>query len=107
MKRFTVYRTDLKGSKHTELQKNAENQPQFEGCVFSDGRVAVRWLTPVAAFSIWDNFGHLMHVHGHPEYGTIIVFHDKEHEVKEIKDESRQSLPLKKEPTDPIVQTGS
>lgn len=79
MKRFTVYRRNLVGTKHTEMQKNAPDMPQFEGVVFTDGTVAVRWRTPIACTSLWDNFGHLMHVHGHPEYDTEIVWHDDEH----------------------------
>lgn len=79
MKRFVMYRRNLEGTKHTELQKNSPDEPQFEGCVFSDGRVAVRWLTPIACFSVWDNFGHLMHVHGHPEYDSELVWIDENH----------------------------
>lgn len=64
MRTFTAYRP----------QKNAPDAPQFEGCIFSDGRVAVRWRTAVRSFSIWDSLQDLMDIHGHAEYGTFIIW---------------------------------
>jgi hypothetical protein len=77
MNRFTAYRTDLSDTKHTDLQKNNEDEPQFEGIIFTDGSCALRWLTPLKSTSIWPDFETAMGVHGHPEYGTKIIFHDK------------------------------
>lgn len=81
MKRFTAYRRDLSNydaSTHTSHTKNADDEPQFEGVIFSDGTVAVRWLTECASTSVWPDLITLLHVHGHPEYGTEIEWHDSD-----------------------------
>jgi len=45
--------------------------------VFSDGTVCVRWLTPrFRSHSLWSCWDDLERVHGHPEYGTEIIWHD-------------------------------
>jgi len=77
MYRFTVYRPRLnvRGS-HDAYQSNPDDMPQFEGVVFTDGSVVVRWLTPSKSTSVWDNMDILLRVHGHPEYGTVLQFHD-------------------------------
>ncbi len=75
MKAFTMYRQDVPGETHATGTVNAPNEPQFEGIVFSDGTVAVRWLTECAATSVWDDMETLLQVHGHPEYGSILVWH--------------------------------
>ena len=61
---------------HNDSQKNPESEPQFEGVVFSDGTCVLRWLTPLRSTSVWPDFNSAMGVHGHPEYGTRIVFYD-------------------------------
>lgn len=77
MRRFTVYRRDVaRHGKHDANQMNPEDQPQFEGVVFSDGTVAIRWLTAKRATAIWASFDDMLAVHGHPEYGSEIVWHD-------------------------------
>ena len=79
MKRFTAYRRQLstyEGSAHTHYQKNNDDEPQYEGVIFSDGTVAIRWLTPCASTSVWPDLMTMLRVHGHPEYGTDIVWHD-------------------------------
>lgn len=79
IKRFTVYRRDMDSrDTHTLLQKNPQDQPQFEGVVFSDGTVALRWLTPLQSTSVWPDLETALGVHGHPEYGTVIEWHDSE-----------------------------
>ena len=77
IKRFTAYRHNLavRGT-HTELQRNADNEPQYEGVVFSDGTCVIRWLTPCGSHSVWANLKDMLNVHGHPEYGTDIQWHD-------------------------------
>jgi len=54
------------------------HEPQFEGVIFSDGRVAIRWLTACRSTSTWDDFDTMLAVHGHPEerYASHIVFHE-------------------------------
>lgn len=77
IKRFTAYRRNLEERQtHTLLQRNPDDEPQFEGAVFSDGSVALRWLTPLASTSIWTDLESALGVHGHPEYGTFIEWHD-------------------------------
>lgn len=51
---------------------HAGTAPDFEGVVFSDGTVVVRWCTQYKSHSVWTNWDDFYHVHGHPEYGTII-----------------------------------
>lgn len=79
MKRFTAYRDDMDihHDTHNENQKNPESEPQYEGIIFTDGSCAIRWLTACKSTSVWDSFRTAMLVHGHPEYGTRIVFHDE------------------------------
>jgi hypothetical protein len=77
VKRFTAYRHDLaKRGTHNEVQMNAEHEPQFEGVVFTDGTVALRWLTACKSTSVWDSLATMLAIHGHPEYGTDIIWHD-------------------------------
>jgi hypothetical protein len=72
MKTFRVYRTNVPDTTHNADQKNAPDEVQFEGVEFSDGRVAVRWLTAKRSVSIWDCMDDLLAIHGHPEYGSRI-----------------------------------
>jgi len=79
MKRFTAYRKDMdERETHTDLQKNPEAEPQYEGVIWSDGTVTIRWLTPLRSHSVWSCLSDLLGVHGHPEYGTEILWHDCE-----------------------------
>ena len=79
IKRFLAYRHDMNNREtHNELQKNDESEPQFEGVVFSDGTVALRWLAPLRSTSIWPDIETALGVHGHPEYGTDIIWFDCE-----------------------------
>jgi hypothetical protein len=57
---------------------NSGDSPDYEGVIFSDGTVVIRWRTKyrsTAIFASWDEF---LQVHGHPEYGTRIVFQGEE-----------------------------
>jgi len=51
---------------------NPPDEPQYEGIVFSDGTVCVRWLTQYRSHSIWSDWDTFYQIHGHPEYGTRI-----------------------------------
>lgn len=55
---------------------NAGTEPDYEGVIFSDGTVAVRWLTAFRSHSVWADWKNFYEVHGHPEYGTVITFAD-------------------------------
>ena len=74
MKTFTMYRRSMADAPHDANQKNAADEPQFEGVVFSDGRVAVRWLTAKRSVSVWDSLDDMLAIHGHPEYGSELVW---------------------------------
>lgn len=77
IQRFTIYRRDMDDREtHTELQKNPEDEPQCEGVIWSDGTVTLRWLTACRSHSVWDNLDDMLSIHGHPEYGTSIDWHD-------------------------------
>lgn len=77
IKRFLAYRRDMNNREtHNDLQKNDESDPQFEGVIFADGTVALRWLTPLRSTSIWPDIETALGVHGHPEYGTEIYWFD-------------------------------
>ena len=76
MRMFTMYRRNVPDTTHNADQKNAAHEPQFEGIQFSDGRVAVRWLTAKRSVSVWDNMDDLLAIHGHPEYGSELVWDD-------------------------------
>ena len=79
IKRFTAFRDQMNDrDTHTDQQKNPETEPQYEGVIFTDGTVALRWLTPLRSTSIWPDLATALGVHGHPEYGTRIVWHDQE-----------------------------
>lgn len=51
-------------------------RPDYEGVIFSDGSVVVRWLTGYRSHSVWACWQDFYRVHGHPEYGTRIEFGD-------------------------------
>lgn len=77
MKRFTVYRRAIsERGTHDETQRNADEAPQFEGVIFSDGTVCLRWLTAARSHSVWSTLEDMLAIHGHPEYGTEIEWHD-------------------------------
>jgi|SRR5690242_16468262 len=44
----------------------------YQGVVFEDGTVAVRWLTRFRSTVFWPDYDTFYAVHGHPEYGTRI-----------------------------------
>lgn len=54
------------------------DQVQFEFCVFSDGRVAHRWLVGKGSCVWWDSLEDLykVHIYAHPDYGTRIEWSD-------------------------------
>lgn len=76
----TVYRTLAQALK-SDLEKvnyNDSDVPQFEVCVFSDGRTAQRWLTNTGSMVWWDSWENLckVHIYAHPDYGTKVVWND-------------------------------
>lgn len=79
IQRFTAYRRNLsERGTHTEQQRNADDEPQYEGVIWTDGTVTLRWLTACASTSVWSTIKDMLDIHGHPEYGTEIIWHDGE-----------------------------
>jgi hypothetical protein len=70
MRTFTVYRRSAPAEYAAAGIANPPDEPQFQGAVFDDGTVAVRWLTEFRSASFWDSLQALEKVHGHPEYET-------------------------------------
>jgi hypothetical protein len=88
IKRFTAYRRNIsERDTHSALHKNADSVPQYEGVVWSDGTATMRWLTPIRAHSVWASLYDALAIHGHPEYGTEIVWHDHESPPQEWLDQ--------------------
>lgn len=59
---------------------NSGLTPDYEGVIFSDGTVVLRWQTEYRSHSIWRDYATFYQVHGHPEYGTVIEFDDDQPE---------------------------
>lgn len=78
MRRFIVYRPSPPENYVTDGYANPADEVQLEGVVFSDGTVAIRWLTQTRSHSIWNSYDDFAKVHGHPEYGTIVKWLDEE-----------------------------
>lgn len=86
---FRVYRPE---PPETYVSTNITNQGKtadYEGVIFSDGTVCIRWLTEYRSHSIWPDFSELVQVHGHPEYGTIWEFDDPDVTMEKLLDTSR------------------
>lgn len=71
MRRFRVYRPNPPQEYYDQGTANPPDEVQFEGVVFSDGTVCVRWQTEYRSHSLWASLADLEKVHGHPEYKTI------------------------------------
>lgn len=80
MRRFKVYRPNPPEHYREGGFANAPDEVQFEGVEFSDGTVAVRWMTERRSTSLWGSLEDLMAVHGHPEYGTVVNWLDEPNE---------------------------
>jgi len=82
LKTAIVYRTEAQGLKDDfeKVNYNPSDEPQFEMCVFSDGRVAQRWLVGAGSCVWWDSLDHLykVHIYAHPDYGTRVEWSDDE-----------------------------
>jgi hypothetical protein len=77
MKTCLVFRTEARALKTEEADRHnyrEGDQVQFEAVIFSDGKVAQRWLTETGAIAIWDSWEDLckVHIYAHPDYGTRV-----------------------------------
>jgi hypothetical protein len=76
--RFVGYRPGLVvGETHDANQMNPPDAAQYVGVIWPDGTCTLRWLTAKRSTAGWDSFADAMDIHGHPEYGTRIVWLDK------------------------------
>ncbi len=78
MRRFVCHRPNPPADYAAQGAANPPDEAQFEGVVFSDGTVCVRWLTEFRSHSVWTSYADLEAIHGHPEYGTVITWLDGE-----------------------------
>ena len=79
MQRFTVYRRKLSSCGTFHHKMNPDDAPQVEGVIWTDGTVSLRWMSGGSnSWSNWSSLNDMLNVHGHPEYGTDIVWHDGE-----------------------------
>lgn len=76
IRRFECYRPNPPEGYREQGVANAPEEVQFEGVVFSDGTVCIRWLTQFRSHSVWQSWDDVEKVHGHPEYGTEIRWLD-------------------------------
>jgi len=74
---FTCYRPSPPPEYYKMGAANAPDQPQFQGVIFDDGTVVLRWMTLHKSHSVWDSWTSMAMVHGHPEYGTYFHFDDE------------------------------
>lgn len=77
MRRFIGYRPNPRPEYiDAGLTNNSEKVADYQGVIFDDGTVALRWLTEYRSTSVWPDYDSFYKVHGHPEYGTIIDWLD-------------------------------
>lgn len=79
MKRFIGYRPAPPEYYAGTGLANPPDEPQYEGCIFTDGTTVIRWCTAVNSTSVFKSFTDWVKVHYHPEYGTWLEWLDPEH----------------------------
>jgi hypothetical protein len=78
MRRFEGYRPNPPAEYVAQGITNSGTSTDYEGVVFSDGTVVVRWQTQYRSHSVWASWEDFYQVHGHPEYETEIRWLDGE-----------------------------
>jgi hypothetical protein len=73
---FTGWRPQPPAEYRDKAITNAGQAPDYEGVIFTDGTVVIRWATRYQSHSVWACWDDFLHVHGHPEYGTRIEWAD-------------------------------
>jgi hypothetical protein len=76
MRTFAGYRGDPPADYIAKGISNSGDGADYEGVIFGDGTVVIRWLTAYRSHSVWACWADFYQVHGHPEYGTSIEFDD-------------------------------
>lgn len=78
MRTFTGFRPNPPAEYSEKGITNASDElADYEGCIYSDGTVVIRWLTQYRSHSVWACWDDFYRVHGHEEYGTKILFADE------------------------------
>ncbi len=90
MKLFTGYRPNPRPEYVGAGLTNNGETADYQGVVFDDGTVVLRWLTEFRSHSVWNNYDDFYHVHGHPEYGTRIEWVGLDYDGQTF--EARQDL---------------
>ncbi len=75
-RRFIGYRREVPEHYVSGGYGNEGTEAQYEGVLFTDGTVVLRWLTHFRSTSVWSSFDEMFAVHGHADYGTEIVWID-------------------------------
>lgn len=78
MRRFIGYRPNPPADYLAKGVAAPPDEPQYEGVVFGDGTVVLRWQTAYRSHSVWTCWDDFYQVHGHPEYGTRIDWLDEQ-----------------------------
>lgn len=73
---FTGYRPNPPEEYKEKGITNSGKDKDYEGVIFSDGTVVIRWCTQYRSHSVWANWDDFYQVHGHPEYGTEIIYNE-------------------------------
>lgn len=81
MKLFKGYRPNPPPEYYDKGCANAPEEVQYEGVVFDDGTVVIRWMTKFQSTSQFKSYEDFYSVHGHPEYGTRIEWVKAENET--------------------------
>jgi hypothetical protein len=75
---FSCYRRGDISATHTTAQRVAPDEVQFDGVVFYDGTVAIRWNTLAHSTAVFPSLEDLLEIHGHPEYNSEILLEGEE-----------------------------
>jgi hypothetical protein len=73
---FTGYRPSPPEEYVDKGITNSGKTADYQGVIFDDGTVVIRWMTAYRSHSVWNNYSDFLQVHGHPEYGTEIIFNE-------------------------------
>ena len=78
--------------RHKDISGNSGTGIVAEGVVFSDGKVAVRWLTETATTVLFDSIEDVEKIHGHEGATEIQVVEHVEYEERDQVDDAVNDL---------------
>lgn len=85
--------------RHEDVSGASGTGEVFNGCVFTDGKVAGRWNTPTASTELWDSVEDMMEIHGHG--GATELRYDDEQ-----RSDAKPKIKLEKSRADRFVSPG-